>query len=171
MALGQHCAVLQIVGYQNSGKTTLMEKLIAAASEEGARVATIKHHGHGGVPAAVYRKDSQRHEKAGAVIAGVEGAGTLCLTIQQASWELEELVELYQSFRPNMILVEGYKKADYPKVVLIRHQEDVATLQKLTNIICVLYWQNVDLSPFTCPAYSIRKEALYMELLLEKVRN
>ncbi|WP_397537170.1 molybdopterin-guanine dinucleotide biosynthesis protein B [Rummeliibacillus pycnus] len=171
MAMGQHCAVLQIVGYQNSGKTTLMEKLIAKASEEGARVATIKHHGHGGAPETVYRKDSQRHERAGAVIAGVEGAGTLCLNIQQASWQLEELVELYQLFHPDMILVEGYKKADYPKVVLIRDKEDVAYLQKLTNIICVLYWQDVDLSTFTCPAFPIRKEALYMELLLKKVRN
>lgn len=171
MALGQHCAVLQIVGYQNSGKTTLMEKLIVSATAEGARVATIKHHGHGGAPTAVNRKDSQRHEQAGAVIAGVEGAGTLFLTIQQASWKLKELVELYQQFQPDLILVEGYKNEDYPKVVLIRHQEDVDSLKKLTNIICVLYWQDVDPSTFTCPAYPIKQEDLYVNLLLEKVRN
>lgn len=170
MALGQHCAILQIVGYQNSGKTTLMEKLIVAATKEGARVATIKHHGHGGAPTAT-RKDSQRHEQAGAVLAGVEGAGTLSLTIQQDAWKLKGIIELYQQFQPDLILVEGYKKEDYPKVVLIRHQEDVTSLKKLTNVVCVLYWPDVDPSSLICPVYPIEQEDLYMNLLLEKVRN
>lgn len=47
---GQNRSILQIVGYQNSGKTTLMEKLIQALTYEGMKVATIKHHGHGGYP-------------------------------------------------------------------------------------------------------------------------
>ena len=54
--------VFQIVGYQNSGKTTLMEKVISGAAEKGVRVAYIKHHGHGGAPDA---KDSTRHQQAG----------------------------------------------------------------------------------------------------------
>lgn len=73
MALGQHRKILQIVGYQNSGKTTLMEQLIKRATTEGLRVGTIKHHGHGGVPMIEASKDSSRHELAGASVTAVEG--------------------------------------------------------------------------------------------------
>lgn len=73
MALGQHRKILQIVGYQNSGKTTLMEQLIKQATMEGLRVGAIKHHGHGGVPMIETSKDSSRHELAGAVVTAVEG--------------------------------------------------------------------------------------------------
>lgn len=41
-------SILQIVGYQNSGKTTLVEKMVHALTEREMKVATIKHHGHGG---------------------------------------------------------------------------------------------------------------------------
>lgn len=47
---GQSPSILQIVGYQNSGKTTLVEKVVHALAERKMKVATIKHHGHGGFP-------------------------------------------------------------------------------------------------------------------------
>lgn len=74
MALEQHRKIIQIVGYQNSGKTTLMEQLIKHATKEGLRVGTIKHHGHGGAPVENLSKDSNRHEQAGARVSAVEGA-------------------------------------------------------------------------------------------------
>lgn len=92
MALGQYRKILQIVGYQNSGKTTLMEQLIKQATMEGLRVGTIKHHGHGGVPTIETSKDSSRHEQAGAVVTAVEGAGTLRMSIHQNSWQLIGIV-------------------------------------------------------------------------------
>lgn len=39
--------VYQIVGFQNSGKTTLMESIINYWSKHDLKVGTIKHHGHG----------------------------------------------------------------------------------------------------------------------------
>ncbi|QQK74745.1 molybdopterin-guanine dinucleotide biosynthesis protein MobB [Salicibibacter cibarius] len=46
--MGQQCRVLQVVGYKNSGKTTLMEELVKAFSAREMHVAALKHHGHGG---------------------------------------------------------------------------------------------------------------------------
>ena len=46
--MGGAPSILQIVGYQNSGKTTLVEKIVHALAESEMKVATIKHHGHGG---------------------------------------------------------------------------------------------------------------------------
>ena len=40
--------ILQVVGYQNSGKTSFVSELTARLSATGLRVGVIKHHGHGG---------------------------------------------------------------------------------------------------------------------------
>ena len=170
--MGQHRKILQIVGYQNSGKTTLMEQLITQATTEGFRVGTIKHHGHGGIPMIESSKDSVRHEKAGASVTAVEGEGTLRMSIHQSNWQLADILAIYETFNMDMILIEGYKNEDYPKVVLLRQAEDESLLQKVSNIICVLYWPTYPLNkPLDYPAYSIQEEAKYMEVLMQEMRR
>lgn len=172
MALGQHRKILQIVGYQNSGKTTLMEQLIKQATTEGLRVGAIKHHGHGGVPMIETSKDSSRHELAGAVVTAVEGAGTLRMSIHQDSWQLADILTIYESLPLDIILIEGYKNEHYPKVVLLRTAQDQVLLQQVTNILCVVYWPSYPLNPsLTIPAFSIHEETQYMEFLLTEMRE
>ncbi|WP_341299461.1 molybdopterin-guanine dinucleotide biosynthesis protein B [Lysinibacillus sp. FSL H8-0500] len=172
MALGQYQKILQIVGYQNSGKTTLMEQLIAHATAQGLRVGAIKHHGHGGIPMIETTKDSLRHEQAGASVTAVEGDGTLRLSIHQNSWQLADILAIYANLPMDLILVEGYKKEPYPKVVLLRAAQDQALLQQVSNILCVLYWQDciVDKS-LAIPAFSIDDPARYMEFLWTEMRG
>ncbi|WP_342440776.1 molybdopterin-guanine dinucleotide biosynthesis protein B [Lysinibacillus sp. FSL K6-0075] len=170
--MGQHRKILQIVGYQNSGKTTLMEQLIKQATTEGLRVGTIKHHGHGGVPMIETSKDSSRHELAGAVVTAVEGAGTLRMSIHQDSWQLADILTIYESLPLDIILIEGYKNEHYPKVVLLRTAQDQVLLQQVTNIFCVVYWPSYPLNPsLTIPAFSIYEETQYMEFLLTEMRE
>ncbi|MGZ5823753.1 MAG: molybdopterin-guanine dinucleotide biosynthesis protein B [Hyphomicrobium sp.] len=38
--------LIGIVGWKNSGKTTLIERLVAALTQRGLRVATVKHTHH-----------------------------------------------------------------------------------------------------------------------------
>ena len=42
---------LQVVGFKNSGKTTLIARWIRLLKNKGLTVAVLKHHGHGGQPA------------------------------------------------------------------------------------------------------------------------
>ena len=137
--MGKAPSLLQIVGYQNSGKTTLVEKIVHALAERKIKVATIKHHGHGGFPE-VAQKDSERHRKAGAVVSSVEGAGLLSLSSLREEWSLQEIIRLYEFFEVDIILIEGYKKESYPKVVLLRSEEDVELLHKVENIVAVITW-------------------------------
>lgn len=172
MALGQHQKILQIVGYQNSGKTTLMEQLITQATTEGINVGTIKHHGHGGAPMSDNIKDSVRHEQAGASVTAVEGAGTLRMSIHQSNWQLTDILAIYASFNIDIILIEGYKNEPYSKVVLLRTLEDQALLQKVSNIICVLYWPTYPLEkPLEYPTFSIHEKVQYMEFLMKEIRG
>lgn len=170
--MGQYRKILQIVGYQNSGKTTLMEQLIAQATTEGLRVGTIKHHGHGGIPMNDHSKDSFRHEQAGASVSAVEGAGTLRMSIHQSNWQLAEILAIYTSFNMDIILVEGYKNERYSKVVLLRTIEDQVLLEKVSNIICVIYWPDYPLEqPLEYPSFSIADKEQYMEFLMTEMRG
>ncbi|MEB7453404.1 molybdopterin-guanine dinucleotide biosynthesis protein B [Lysinibacillus sp. fkY74-1] len=172
MALEQHRKIIQIVGYQNSGKTTLMEQLIKHATKEGLRVGTIKHHGHGGAPVENLSKDSNRHEQAGARVSAVEGGGTLRLSIHQHSWRLADILTIYATLSMDIILIEGYKREHYPKVVLLRTAQDRVLLQQISNILCVIYWPSYPIDQnLPSPAFSIYEDTEYMEFLLNEMRG
>lgn len=57
--------VIGIVGWKNSGKTTLIEKLVAGFIARGLRVSTVKH-AHHDFDVDQSGKDSDRHRAAGA---------------------------------------------------------------------------------------------------------
>ncbi|MCU5740078.1 molybdopterin-guanine dinucleotide biosynthesis protein B [Bacillus cereus] len=169
--MGEAPSILQIVGYQNSGKTTLVEKIVHALAESEMKVATIKHHGHGGFPE-VAQKDSERHRKAGAVVSSVEGAGLLSLSSLRKKWSLQEIIRLYEFFKVDTILIEGYKKENYPKVVLLRSTEDAELLHKVENIVAVITWYDVPVNiREEYKVFHITEEELYIDWFLQTVRS
>jgi molybdopterin-guanine dinucleotide biosynthesis protein B len=132
--------IFQIVGFQNSGKTKVMSELIKGLTSDHLHVVSIKHHGHGGKPEAAMNKDSSKHLDSGAVAAIVEGEGSLLLQAEKSAWTLEEKVQLGSFFHPDIILIEGYKKESFPKLLLVRYKDDVELLQKLNNVKAVMVW-------------------------------
>lgn len=169
--MGKAPSILQIVGYQNSGKTTLVEKMVHVLAERKMKVATIKHHGHGGFPE-VAQKDSERHRKAGAVVSSVEGAGLLSLSSLKEEWSLQEIIRLYEFFEVDTILIEGYKKESYPKVVLLRSEEDAELLHKVENVIAVITWHNAPANlREEYKVFHITEEELYIDWFLQTVRG
>ncbi|EJR68245.1 molybdopterin-guanine dinucleotide biosynthesis protein B [Bacillus cereus VD115] len=171
MALGKASSILQIVGYQNSGKTTLVEKVVHALAESEMKVATIKHHGHGGFPT-VAQKDSERHRKAGAVVSSVEGAGLLSLSSLREEWSLQEIIRLYEFFEVDTILIEGYKKENYPKVVLLRSAEDIELVHKVENVIAIITWYDAPvILREEYKVFHITEEKLYIDWFLQTVRS
>ena len=131
--------ILQITGFKNSGKTPLTERLLRQAQELGWKTSVIKHHGHGGTPEPPPSgTDASRFFGAGAASSIVSGGGTLLLQgrhPQDEEGELEGLIALTEAYaRPDLILIEGYKEAEYPKVVLLRSEEDWTKLSGLVNI-------------------------------------
>jgi molybdopterin-guanine dinucleotide biosynthesis protein B len=129
--------VIQIIGYKNSGKTTIAKKLIEVLSQQGIQVASIKHHGHGGLPLGIENTDSSKHQQAGAIVSGVEGEGMLQLT-RQHGWSLEQMVGIYEILHIDVLIIEGFKRDNYKKVVLINKEEDLILLEEATNIAAVI---------------------------------
>jgi molybdopterin-guanine dinucleotide biosynthesis adapter protein len=131
--------VLQVVGFQNSGKTTFVTEYIKAAVEAHLKVGTIKHHGHGGTSLHQdQQKDTGKHRQAGAYVSIVEGNGSFILSTDKLNLTLSQMITLYNMFELDVIFVEGFKYERYPKVVLLRGEEDIALLDKLENVCCIL---------------------------------
>ncbi|GGO02036.1 molybdopterin-guanine dinucleotide biosynthesis protein B [Saccharibacillus kuerlensis] len=131
--------LLQIVGFKNSGKTTLTEMLLRRAIELGWITSAIKRHGHGGVPdLPPAGTDSSRLFETGAASSIVSGGGVMLLQGRQQPEEsegLDPLIRLTKAYAsPDLILIEGFKEEPYPKIVLLRSLEDWRELHRLNHI-------------------------------------
>lgn len=108
--------VLGLSAYSGTGKTTLMEKLIAALTGRGLRVGAVKHDGHD-FDIDHPGKDSWRFTQAGAAVTAVTSAEKTAL-IRQAGSSLEEI--LAQVGEVDIILVEGWKDSGISRIGLCR---------------------------------------------------
>jgi molybdopterin-guanine dinucleotide biosynthesis adapter protein len=161
--------IFQIVGFQDSGKTTFIKRLIEGLQEVNLNAVTIKHHGHGGKPVFHEEKDSAQHIKAGAIASIVEGGGHLLLQADKNNWSLDEKIELISFFKPDIILIEGHKYEDFQKAVIIRSDEDLPLLKDLTHIKVIYYWEQTSIESFTTgtetPSFSIHDPSGYSWLI------
>jgi molybdopterin-guanine dinucleotide biosynthesis protein B len=113
--------IISIVGNSESGKTTLMEKLIAELKSRGYRVATVKHAPNESSfdePG----KDSWRHVRAGSEAAVISSSDKLVIIKpleQEAGFE--QLARLLGEDY-DIILAEGFKVSDAPKIEVHRRQ-------------------------------------------------
>jgi molybdopterin-guanine dinucleotide biosynthesis protein B len=121
--------ILSIVGKSDSGKTTLIEKLVPELTRRGYRVATVKHDVHG-FEVDQEGKDSWRHKQAGAHTVVISSPNKVALIRDvEKDLTLDEIREkLIQDV--DLILSEGYKKDVQPKIEVFRkekHQELLST--------------------------------------------
>jgi len=114
--------ILCFVGRSNSGKTTLIERLIPELVQAGYRVATIKHAGHG-FDLDTEGKDSWRHKRAGASTVIVLSKGSLAMFSDVPDQiKVEELRDRFLDEHIDLIIAEGWKSDGYPKIVVVRDQ-------------------------------------------------
>lgn len=113
----QKQCLLAISGVKNSGKTTLITGLIPYLTKQGYQVAVIKHDGHDFEPD-VPGTDSYRHKQAGAFGTAVFSNNRLQIVKEQRDTNAEELLACFPE--ADIILLEGFKYSDYPKIELIR---------------------------------------------------
>lgn len=128
--------VCQIVGYKNSGKTALVCALIPFLQQEGKRVAVIKHDGHD-YDMDHPGTDTWKHRQAGAMAVAITSAARTSV-IEERGSSLQELIAGFSGY--DYVLVEGFKQEAYPKIVLIRRQEDLELLQQTRNIAAIAAW-------------------------------
>lgn len=113
--------VFGISGWKNSGKTTLTSALIRELSARGYRVSSVKH-AHHNVDVDQQGTDSYKHRAAGASEVMLASSKRFALMHEIAEedgeFELGELLEKMSEV--DLILVEGFKSSEIPKIQTIR---------------------------------------------------
>ncbi|MEM1077903.1 MAG: bifunctional molybdopterin-guanine dinucleotide biosynthesis adaptor protein MobB/molybdopterin molybdotransferase MoeA [Pseudomonadota bacterium] len=105
-----------VVGWKNSGKTGLMERLVAEITGRGFRVSTLKH-AHHAVDVDQPGKDSHRHRLAGAVEVVLASRKRWAMMHELRETPEPELEALLPKLEPvDLVLVEGYKRSRHPKL-------------------------------------------------------
>lgn len=110
--------VISIVGYSNSGKTTILTKIISELKIRGYKVATIKHHG-GDFEMDHKGKDTYMHMEAGAdtVILSSPGKFAMISKVEEEK-KLDDLISYIGDV--DIIITEGYKAENKPKIEVYR---------------------------------------------------
>jgi len=110
-----------VVGFSNSGKTTLVEKLVKELKVRGYRVGTVKHHHTNDVEVDKPGKDTWRHAQAGADTVVLASPG-LVAVIEKTPQELplSDILSRFQGV--DIIIVEGYKRSSLPKIEVFRSE-------------------------------------------------
>lgn len=111
-AVGKKICYYTICGYKNSGKTTLITKLIPILKKKGYRVATIKHDGHD-FESDVPGTDTWKHKEAGAYASGIFSGSRFMISKECEDADIEMLAAFFPE--ADVILLEGFKNSELPK--------------------------------------------------------
>jgi molybdopterin-guanine dinucleotide biosynthesis protein MobB len=105
------------VGKSESGKTTLIEKLIPELKRRGYRVGVVKH-AHHGFDLDQPGKDSYRHRQAGANTVMIASPGQMALVKEMPGVRLADLVPFFTDM--DLLITEGFKRDAAPKIEVFR---------------------------------------------------
>jgi molybdopterin-guanine dinucleotide biosynthesis adapter protein len=130
--------VFGFAGFSGVGKTTLIEQLLPILIGEGVRVSVIKH-AHHDFDIDRPGKDSYRHREAGAfeVLITANKRWVLMHELRnEAEPTLEEQLQRLSSC--DLVIVEGFKRADIPKIEIWREANGKPMLYPQdSNIVAV----------------------------------
>ncbi|MDW7649824.1 MAG: molybdopterin-guanine dinucleotide biosynthesis protein B [Bacillota bacterium] len=134
--------IVAVVGRSGSGKTTLLCGLIPELKRRGYRVATIKHDVHG-FDIDKPGKDTWKHAQAGADTVVISSPWKVAM-IEKMEQELTLDEVIAKISNTDIILSEGYKKNNKPKIEIFRsgvHEKPLCT--KEDNLLAIVS----DISP------------------------
>lgn len=110
-----------VTGWKNTGKTTLVERLIGEFRARGLRVSTLKH-SHHGFDIDHEGKDSYRHRAAGAGEV-IVASGRRVAQITELEQELPLEALLARLGPCDLVLIEGWKRDSHPKIEVHRAEK------------------------------------------------
>jgi molybdopterin-guanine dinucleotide biosynthesis protein B len=129
--------VMGIAGYKNSGKTTLVEKLTAEFVSRGLKVATLKH-AHHTFDIDHEGTDSARHRAAGSSETLIVSDRKMARIVEfERPGDEPKLNDILASLGPcDLVLIEGWKREDHPKLELMETARDAVRFSNCRAVIC-----------------------------------
>ena len=108
--------IIGVCGFKNSGKTTLVEKLVRHLTEQGYKISTVKH-AHHDFDIDHEGRDSFRHRKAGATEVAVISQNRFAIMNELRGAEPPTLNDILEKLSPcDLVIIEGYKRDSHDKI-------------------------------------------------------
>lgn len=158
--------VFGVIGWKNSGKTSLMERLVAEITGRGFSVSTVKHVHHS-VDLDQPGKDSFRHRAAGAREVVLASADRFALMVEHRGPEPELPAVLARLAPVDLVLVEGYKRDAHPKVEVWRAETGQDLIQPTDALVRAVASDAVLTLPV--PVLDLNDTAAIAEFILREV--
>jgi molybdopterin-guanine dinucleotide biosynthesis protein MobB len=141
--------VISIVGESDTGKTTLIEKIIPELTRRGFRVATVKHHAHN-FEIDHEGKDSWRHKQAGSCLTVLSSPRRVAVVEDvEKDHDIAELRDMYIR-NVDIILTEGFKRNSHPKIEVFRADRNKDLISRGDENLLAVAGDNPPQVPVPC---------------------
>ena len=137
-----------IVGWKNSGKTFFAQKIISHFTAKRFNVASIKH-AHHDFDIDKPGTDSFLHRQAGSQQIIISSSKRWAKIVELNESKEKTLYELIDELnKPDIVIVEGFKKEKHSKIEIIKDEADPSTylFPHIKNIIGIVSDSRIDTS-------------------------
>ena len=140
--------IFGIIGWKDVGKTYFAQKIISSLSSKKIRVASIKH-AHHDFDIDLPQTDSFLHRKAGSqqvIISSSKRWAKISELNENEEKKLDDLINELDD--PEVVIVEGYKNENHPKIEIIKDSLDNSTFmfKELKNVSAIV--SDINISSF-----------------------
>jgi molybdopterin-guanine dinucleotide biosynthesis protein B len=137
--------IISIVGKSSSGKTTLLEKLIAELKRRGYKVAIVKHSHHAD-PLDTAEKDTWRFTQAGSELSAINSLDHLAIYRRMDHFFDPQEISRFILWDYDVILTEGFKGSSYPKIEVHRAAQGRELLTEMQQLLAVVTDEPLELA-------------------------
>ena len=136
-------SIISIVGKSSSGKTTLLEKLIAELKKRGYKVAIVKHSHHKD-DLDIAAKDTWRFTQAGSELSAINSLDHLAIYRRMDSFFDPKDISNFVLWDYDILLTEGFKGSNYPKIEVHRSEQGKGLLTDPKLLLAVVTDEPLD---------------------------
>lgn len=159
--------VYGVIGWKNSGKTSLMERLVAEITGRGFTVSTVKHVHHD-VDLDQPGKDTFRHRAAGASEVVLASAHRYAILHEHRGPEPDLTAVLSRLAPVDLVLVEGYKRDSHPKLEVWRRETGHQMIQPGDPLVRAVA-TDADVGALTVPVLDLNDTKAVADFVLAEV--
>ncbi|OGN99859.1 MAG: molybdopterin-guanine dinucleotide biosynthesis protein B [Chloroflexi bacterium RBG_13_51_52] len=138
-------SIISIVGKSSSGKTTLLEALIAELKKRGYKVAIVKHSHHKD-DLDTAAKDTWRFTKAGSELSVINSLDHLAIYRRMDDYFDPKDISNFVLWDFDILLTEGFKGSNYPKIEVHRNEQGQELLTDPKLLLAVVTDTPLDIS-------------------------
>ena len=130
--------IIGVIGWKNSGKTYYVQEIIKKLCKKGYSVASIKH-AHHEFDVDKPKTDSFLHRKAGSQQVIISSSKRWVKITELENSAEKNLTELLQQLSTtDIVIVEGFKNDNHPKIEIIKEKSKNYLFNQISNVVALV---------------------------------